>query len=184
LKLCICPAQKAKYLKPFVRFKKALCFPLLCGKPLINPEYPVMNYRFKAMLLCITGCCLVNGLFSQSYLFKAVPDSVICDEEEISKIFELASGSTITINFSENFRLKGTVKSSVQKYTSLKSVIIESSNYQGAILSVSMKADDEESVLYSGRILSSKHDDGLELRLNDEGIYYLKKIRVTSAIKD
>ncbi|MDX2046159.1 MAG: hypothetical protein SFU87_05205 [Chitinophagaceae bacterium] len=143
-----------------------------------------MNYHFKAMLLCITGCCLMNGLFPQSYLFKAVPDSVICNEEGISKIFELAAGSTITINFSENFLLKGTIRSSAQKYTYLKSVIIESSNYRGAVFSVSMKTDNEGVVLYSGRILSSKHDDGLELRLNDEGLYYLKKIKVSNAIKD
>jgi hypothetical protein len=119
-----------------------------------------------------------------SRLFGSIPDSMQLSEKEISQLFTLNAGSPISIKVSDQFQLKGILKSSIQKYDNLKSLIIESTNYKGAILSLSRRTEDDNSIVYLGRILSSNHDDGFELRINESGQYYLRKIEVNNSIME
>ena len=142
-----------------------------------------MKNLIKASALCMLACIFFCNARSQtSRLFNAVPDSVIWSEQEIGKLFELTAGSNVDLAVNERFHLKGIIKSSVQKYENLKSLIIESSNFKGAMISLARRIEDDNSIVYVGRILSSKHDDGFELRKNDTGQYYLRKIEVNNAI--
>lgn len=144
-----------------------------------------MKLLVKALLLCAFASVIIVHAKSQtSRLFSSVPDSLQLAETEISQLFTLKAGSVISIRVSDQFQLKGVLKSSIQKYENLKSLIIESTNYKGAILSLSRRTEDDNSIIYLGRILSSQHDDGFELRINEAGQYYLRKIEVNNSIME
>jgi hypothetical protein len=144
-----------------------------------------MKFLVKALLLCAFALVILMDARSQaSRLFSNVPDSIQLAEKEISQLFTLPVGTAISIKVSDQFQLKGIIKSSIQKYENLKSLIIESTNYKGAILSLSRRTEDDNYIVYLGRILSSKHDDGFELRINEAGQYYLKKIEVNNSIME
>ncbi len=144
-----------------------------------------MKYLVKAISLCTFACIILISARSQSSrLFNSIPDSLLLAEQEISQLFTLAAGSAINIKITDQFQLKGTLKSAIQKYENLKSLIIESTNYRGAILSLARRTEEDNSIVYVGRILSSRHDDGFELRINEAGNYYLRKIEVNSLIME
>jgi hypothetical protein len=144
-----------------------------------------MKFLVKALFLCVFAfLVLVKGRSQSSRLFNNIPDSLQLAENEISQLFSLASGSVITIKITDQFQLRGILKSTIQKYDNLKSLIIESTNFKGAILSLARRTEEDNTIVYVGRILSSRHDDGFELRINDAGQYYLRKIEVNNSIME
>jgi hypothetical protein len=142
-----------------------------------------MKNLVKAITLCLLASISFCTARSQaSRLFNDIPDSLLLSEQQIGSLFNLTAGSPVDLAVTDNFHLKGTIKSSIQKYENLKSLIIESSNYKGAMISLARRTEDDNSIVYVGRILSSKHDDGFELRKNESGQYYFRKIEVNNSI--
>lgn len=144
-----------------------------------------MKLFVKASLLCAFVFIIhLEGKSQSSRLFINIPDSIQLSEQDIGQLFTLQSGSVITMKIGDQFLLKGILKSAIQKYDNLKSLIIESTNFKGAILSLARRTEEDNSFVYTGRILSSMHDDGFELRINEGGRYYLKKIEVNNSIME
>ncbi len=73
------------------------------------------------------------------------------------------------------FKLEGQVVSVVSKYNnSIQSVVINTSNFNGARLTFSRIKKQDGSVIYSGRIVSFEHGDLFQL-INKDGEFVLVK---------
>jgi hypothetical protein len=103
---------------------------------------------------------------------------------ELDKAFTATPGSSIQFNFANKLPFSGVVLSSVQRYSNLSSVIIKSSLLQNALLSISRRINDDNSVTYVGRIINEKYADGYELIKDNAGNYSFNKIKTQDLIQD
>ena len=66
----------------------------------------------------------------------------------------------------------------------LKSVVVKLNNLQGAILAISKRINDDNSISYVGRIINEQYADGYELKQDVNGNYFLNKIKTDDLIQD
>jgi hypothetical protein len=121
---------------------------------------------------------------SRPNLFNSFSSIVPATAAELDKAFTAAPGSSIQFNFANKLAFNGTVLSSVQKYSNLSSVIIKSSLLQNALLSISKRINDDNSITYVGRIINEKYADGYELVKDNAGNYSFNKIKTEDLIQD
>jgi hypothetical protein len=110
-------------------------------------------------------------------LFDNLPDRIPVNISRITTLIGRSVGSTISMDMSDNMslRIDGEVVSSASNFENkLESVVIRSSNFNGAAFTISKITDKDGNVSYSGRIVSLKHGDLFELK-NEEGNYTLIK---------
>ena len=107
-------------------------------------------------------------------LFDQKPDRVVVEPFQITSLLTAQVGEPIVLNL-PSFRFEGNVISSVSKYeNSIQSVVIRSTNYNGAIMTVTRAADENGNPFYTGRILSKNHGDLYELKRVDNGFALVK----------
>lgn len=101
-------------------------------------------------------------------LFQALPDNIPASMTNLTSLFNSQVGDAVNLNLSEtgNFQFEGYIVSAVSKYnTTIQSVVVRSSNYPGASLSVTMTNDPGGSLSsYTARIISKQHGDLFELK--------------------
>ncbi len=137
----------------------------------------------KVTLLCLVFTGLKeNAAAQEKLLFGEYADSIEITEQELIHIFELKPKSIADIQIADDFHLNTIVLSSLQKYENMRSMILHCRNFEDAIFSLSRTTDEENQDIFKGRILHSEYDDGYELRINENGLYYLRKIRVNNSI--
>ena len=137
----------------------------------------------KVLFLCIFLTLLYSKTDAQvRFLFNKYADSIEISEEELEYLFDQKPKASIEIMLEDDFNIKGIVLSSLQKYENMKSMIIHCSNFDDAIFSLSKITDEEDEYIFKGRILHSDYDDGYELQMNEDGLYFLRKIRVNNSI--
>ena len=117
-------------------------------------------------------------------LFNSFSANIPASINELDKAFTATQGSSIQFNFSNKFPFSGVVLSSVQRYSNLSSVIIKSSLLQNALLSISRRINDDNSITYVGRIINEKYADGYELIKDNAGNYSFNKIKTQDLIQD
>lgn len=121
---------------------------------------------------------------SRPELFSNFSANIPASVNELDKAFAIKPGSSIQFNFANKFLFNGIILSSVQKYNNLSSVIIRSSLLQNALLSISKRINDDNSITYVGRIINEKFSDGYELKKDDAGNYSFNKIKTEDLIQD
>lgn len=105
--------------------------------------------------------------YNKTKIFQALPDNIPVNGEYIVGLFSSPVGRSISLNSSEAkaFQFDGEIVSSVTKYEgAIQSVIIRSTNYNGARLTVSKITDANGNISYTGRILSLQNGDLYELK--------------------
>ena len=110
-------------------------------------------------------------------LFSNLPDKIKLNITDFNALLGTALGSPTRLNLStdNNLRFEGEVISSVSKYDNkLQTVVIRSSNFNGANLTLSRIVGSDGQVKYRGRIISFAHGDLFELE-NIDGQYQLVK---------
>jgi hypothetical protein len=117
-------------------------------------------------------------------LFNAVGSKIIYPKAELEKIFAKTKGSEFEISLPGNFKFTGMVVSSVQRYDNLKSLLIKSTNFNGAMFAVSKRTNEDNSITYTGRIISEKYSDGYELKTDAAGNFFLEKINMDELLPD
>lgn len=137
----------------------------------------------KVVLLCL----MFSGLYQftaaqEKLLFSEYADSIDISEEELYNLIDLKPKAFTEFQIADDFLVKAVVLSSLQKYENMKSMIMHCQNFEDAIFSLSKTTDEDENDIFKGRILHSEYDDGYELRINENGLYYLRKIRVNNSI--
>ncbi len=147
-----------------------------------------MKIMNQALLLCVIVCFTFTAKAqhlspTKPSLFSNVAPAFLAAKPELDKAFIAKEGSTIQLNFANNFSFNGTVISSVQRYGKLSSIIIKSPLHN-TILSISKRINDDNTVSYVGRILNEAYADGYELKKSSDGNYAFHKIKTEELIQD
>ncbi|MGZ4048740.1 MAG: hypothetical protein ACXVNN_05205 [Bacteroidia bacterium] len=143
----------------------------------------------KLFALCLLLTISFNGhaqviTSSRPELFTNFSTNIPASIAELDKAFAATPGSSIQFNFANKLPFSGIVLSSVQKYSNLSSVIIKSSLLQNALLSISKRINDDNTIIYVGRIINEKYADGYELIKDNSGSYSFNKIKTEDLIQD
>jgi hypothetical protein len=146
------------------------------------------NLKFLGLcLFCFCACARVSAQLSakdrdlnKPRLFSTLPDRIPIAIEEIKTLFagKSETGREIRLEFTDRKLpgLNGRVVSSVSKYDDrIKTIIIRSSNFSGATLTLSSSTQPDGTVNYTGRIISFQHGDLLELEKQNEQYILVKK---------
>jgi hypothetical protein len=108
-------------------------------------------------------------------LFKDLPDRIVLKLQSFDGIFNMEVGKTINLPISSNFVFSGSVVSKAEDPNSnVKSIVIKSSNRIGATFALTRIINANNTITYSGRIMSFKHGDAYEI-VSENGSYYLVK---------
>jgi hypothetical protein len=143
--------------------------------------------RLFALCILLTITFFANAQVVKSSrpdLFNSYSANIPASIGELDKAFAAIPGSSIQFNFAGKLPFSGIVLSSVQKYSNLSSVIIKSSLLQNALLSISKRINDDNTITYVGRIINEKFADGYELKKDNNGSYSFNKIRTEELIQD
>ena len=107
-------------------------------------------------------------------LFKQTPDKVSVDALQIASLLIMPVGEPVILDF-PSFHFEGNVVSTVSKYSnSMQSVVIRSTNFVGATLTVTKVTDQTGNISYTGRIISMQHGDLYELKQSGNGLALVK----------
>ena len=121
---------------------------------------------------------------SKQNLFSKFSANIPTAVAELDKAFLSTEGSSIQLNFGNNFSIAGTVFSSIQRYSNLSSVLIKIPLMNNSLLSISKRINDDNTVTYVGRIVNEKYADGYELAKDTRGNYTFNKIKTEDLIQD
>lgn len=102
-------------------------------------------------------------------LFNSLPDRVPVESTLLKSLISGSEGSSIQLPMGKT-SLEGTIISTSFKYNNIRSVLIRSSNFNGASMTLSSSTTPDGTVKISGRILSMQHGDLFELH-NEKGTY-------------
>lgn len=143
----------------------------------------------KVLVFCtiLFACYNAGGQVvsdTRPYLFNNFSENIPTAITELDKAFLVAEGSSIQLNFNGNFSFGGIVSSSIRRYSNLSSVIIKLPALHNALLSISKRINDDNSITYVGRIINEKYADGYELKKDNYGKYTFSKIKTEDFIQD
>jgi hypothetical protein len=114
--------------------------------------------------------------YNKPKLFAGLPDKIQLTEDNLSSLFGTPLGRPASIAVSESgrFQFDGEVVSAGSKTQHVQSLVIRSTNFNGATFSLTKTMQPDGSVTYKGRIISFRHSDLYELE-NQNGRYMLVK---------
>lgn len=111
----------------------------------------------------------VNALTSQSHLqkrkmFSDLPQRMALNDLSFTSLLQKEVGEKISFQVASGFMFQGVVvsKSDARDIHS-KTVVIKSTNRQGAALTLTGISKNDGTYSYSGRMLSMKHSDAYEI---------------------
>ena len=147
-------------------------------------KYPKCNL---VLLLCLMISAVVhaqNPTGTKPSLFNNFPGTILCSEQELSRVFNSTANQDISLSFSDNFIFSGKVTSNVVKYTNLQTAVIKSPVFGDAIFVLSKITNADRSASYVGRIINKNYFDGYELKKDASNNYQLIKIETDRVIQD
>ncbi len=115
--------------------------------------------------------------YNKPRLFDNLPKTIPVNLVDLNTLLssEVGSKTSIGLSAATNIKFDGEVVSTASKYgNSIQSVVIRSSNFNGAQLTISRTTSAEGVVSYVGRIISFQHGDLYELQ-NQNGQFVLVK---------
>jgi len=137
--------------------------------------------NFRTTMLCV--CMSILGLqafaqnqdvpplnqpdYNKPKLFAAYPEQIPVNMAVINNLFSAPLGTAVDFNISDatTFRFAGELISSVSKYENkIRSVVVRSTNFNGARLFISKISNDDGSFSYTGRLISKEYGDVYELQ--------------------
>ncbi|MBC7948760.1 MAG: hypothetical protein H7Y42_12805 [Chitinophagaceae bacterium] len=111
-------------------------------------------------------------------LFSNLPDQIPVHVLDLQSLVNTDNGREVTLSLgkSTSGAFAGKVVSKANKYNNnIKSVVIRSSNFNGATLTLSSSIQPNGTVKFTGRILSLQHGDLYELKNQDNQYILIKK---------
>lgn len=146
------------------------------------------NLRTKVLCICALLIAIVSNAqhnsipvnepdYSKARLFENLPDQIPINVGIINGLLSAQIGSAVDMNLTDGvaFNFKGEIVSAATKYqNSLTSVVIRSTNFNGARFTITKITNNDGGVSYTGRIISMKNADIYELK-NNNGNYMLVK---------
>jgi hypothetical protein len=154
------------------------------------------NLYTAVLCLCITFYSLCSAAQNQGLrangpdgskpkLFQSLPGNISINTDNLNTLLNTPVGHDVSMNLSDNsqFQFQGQVISASSKENNIQTVVIRSTNYNGARLTLSKINNEDGTISYSGRILSFQHGDLLELK-NQNGHYILVKRKFNDLVNE
>ena len=116
--------------------------------------------------------------YNKPRLFENMPSAIPVTAEELNTLLTSTTGKNVTVSLTANkdFRFEGQVVSTASQYdNTLQSIVIRSSNFEGARFTLSKATNADGTVTYTGRILSFQHGDVYELKTEGKQMRLVKK---------
>lgn len=145
----------------------------------------------RAPLLCVCAMLFSLCSFAQNEkdpinepdykkpkLFSNLPDRIPVSIEKINSLLNAPVGNSTSLKVAEGSALQfdGEVISKATKYENrIQSVVIRSTNFNGARLTISRTTKEDGSIAYTGRIISFQHGDLYELQSLNGQLTLVKK---------
>jgi hypothetical protein len=137
------------------------------------------------LLCCTTGFAQKRATIKEPdadkpALFANFPDKIPVTINELKTLFsnDAAKGTAAAVNFADNKLpgFNGKVVSIASKYNnSIRSVVIRSTQFNGATLTLSSSTTPDGAASYTGRIISFQHGDLFVLQKENDQYYLIKK---------
>ena len=113
-------------------------------------------------------------------LFTTLPDKIPVDVSELESLFSntAAKGKDVNVRFIDKKLpgFNGKIISATSKYNNtIRSVVVNSTRFNGATLTLSLSTTTDGTVRYSGRIVSFKHGDLYVLENQNDQYFLIKK---------
>jgi hypothetical protein len=122
--------------------------------------------------------------YNKPKLFKDLPERINVALKNFDDVFSLEMVKTVELPFAVNFRFSGTVVSKAEDTdANVKSIVINSTTRVGATLALSRIINADNTISYSGRIMSFKHGDAYEVTY-ENGSYYLVKKNLYDLVEE
>lgn len=115
--------------------------------------------------------------YSKPRLFNNLPARMVIGTDRMESLLALPVGSPVSFSLTDAAagQFNGEVISVSSKYeSSIRSVVIRSTNFNGATLTIARVRNEEGIISYTGRMLSLQSGDLLELK-QDGNAYVLAK---------
>jgi hypothetical protein len=148
------------------------------------------NLLTSVLCACITLCSLFSSAqdqkvivnepdYNKPRLFDNLPEVIPVSMENLNGLVNAKPGVSINTTLSSDAKtapFEGKVISSVSKYDDkVQTVVIRSTNYNGATLFISKVTSDDGTIKYNGRLMSFQHGDLFVLQPKDAGFVLVKK---------
>jgi hypothetical protein len=110
-------------------------------------------------------------------LFTNLPDRIPVTISDLQSLLNLETGKDARLRLGQTSiaGFEGKVVSTADKYNSIHSVVIRSSNFNGATLTLSSFTQPNGAVKFTGRIISFEHSDLYELQYQNDQYILVKK---------
>ncbi len=111
----------------------------------------------------------------KSFLFGRLPEKFSISNLWIQKLFDGPDSGTIKIPLTPINSFEGVIVEKVQKNSHVVNMNIKSTNYDGALLSLSKITYDDHSIKYMGRIVSIHYGDVILLTQENNTLSFTRK---------
>jgi hypothetical protein len=116
--------------------------------------------------------------YNKPKLFASLPENIKVNINSLKELLKASNGEAVASDFGNDasFSISGQVVSTASKYNNtIQSVVIRSSNLNGASLTFTRIINEDGSISYTGRIISFEHGDAYELRQKDGNYEFVKR---------
>ncbi len=137
------------------------------------------------ILCCATGLAQTRATinepdYNKPALFSNFPDKIPVTIDELKSLFstDAARGKAAAVSFADRKLpgFNGKIVSIASKYNnSIRSVVIRSTQFNGATLTLSSSTTTDGAASYTGRIISFQHGDLFVLQKENDHYYLIKK---------
>ena len=110
-------------------------------------------------------------------LFDNLPDQIPVHILDLQSLVNAETGKEVSLTLEKNTSkgFNGKVVSAATKYNNIRSVVIRSSNFNGALFTLSSSILANGTVKFTGRIISFRHGDLYELQNQNDQYILIKK---------
>jgi len=122
--------------------------------------------------------------YGKPRLFSDLPQKMTMDVVSLEPLFRFTVGNSVSVQLTSEFVLQGVVVSTSDiNDASVKSVVVRSTNRQGAIFTFTKTTRTDGSFAYIGRMMSRNNGDAYEMAL-ENGTYILQKKNLYDLISE
>lgn len=111
---------------------------------------------------------------NKSSLFTNLPDKFTIKNSLIEDLFSGPDSGSVKILLSVNNFFEGTITERIQRNENVVTLNIKSSNYDGALLTISKVLNSNKELTYTGRIVSMQYGDVLILKKESDRFFFTK----------
>jgi len=137
-----------------------------------------------ALTLCAATVSAQNTLLSKPSLFSKYPNVINCTSAQLNSFFESDQGKNVKVLINNTFTLAGSVKSKLNKYNNLQTVVIKLPAFNNILLTLSKRTDKHEIITYVGHLFDNAYADGYELKKINNDNYQFIKISMEKILPD